>query len=177
MEIVKELTQAQEYCVSVDNAQITSGTAYLRGPNPADGNIGSVDQSATQNPENVDIWEFRSSTDSFEPGQWQVELWATIDGSDKLLVTHSLTIVESIRNQAAGIDRRSHAQKTLAMLEAYLEGATTGVVLNYRINNRELQYHKLSEIVSLLHSYRNKVKLEKAAACGKSPIGTIKYRY
>ncbi|MDI3237522.1 hypothetical protein QK338_05250 [Acinetobacter ursingii] len=70
-------------------------------------------------------------------------------------------------------DLRSHAQKTLAAIEAVIENRATLDQERYRINNRELYRTPFDTLVKLRGFYRAEVAREQAKACGKSVFGKV----
>lgn len=70
-------------------------------------------------------------------------------------------------------DLRSHAQKTLAAIEAVIENRATLDQERYRINNRELYRTPFDILVKLRGFYRAEVAREQAKACGKSVFGKV----
>ena len=70
-------------------------------------------------------------------------------------------------------DLRSHAQKTLAAIEAVIENRATLDQERYRINNRELYRTPFDTLVKLRGFYRAEVSREQAKACGKSIFGKV----
>jgi hypothetical protein len=65
----------------------------------------------------------------------------------------------------ATLDARSHARKTLANIEAYLENPTNLSSSLYEIAGRKLQRFGISELLALRDRYRAEVAREDAAAC------------
>ena len=68
-------------------------------------------------------------------------------------------------------DLRSHAQKTLAALEAVIEGRANLDQERYRINNRELYRTPMETLIKLRNQYRTEVSREMARAAGKNIFG------
>jgi hypothetical protein len=65
---------------------------------------------------------------------------------------------------AATLDSRSHARKTLANIEAYLENPGNLTSSMYEIAGRKLQRFGIPELLSLRDRYRAEVAREDAAA-------------
>lgn len=65
---------------------------------------------------------------------------------------------------AAALDGRSHARKTLANIEAYLENANNLTAARYQIAGRELWRISISDQLMLRDRYRAEVAREDAAA-------------
>ena len=77
------------------------------------------------------------------------------------------------------LDVRSHAVKTLANIEATLEGRATSATAEYQIAGRALKYIPIPELLALRDSYRREVRQEDAAnrlAAGLSSKGRIYVR-
>lgn len=77
------------------------------------------------------------------------------------------------------LDVRSHAVKTLANIEATLEGRATSATAEYQIAGRALKYIPIPELLALRDSYRREVRQEEAAnrlAAGLPSKGRIYVR-
>jgi len=77
-------------------------------------------------------------------------------------------------------DARSHAQKTLEAIEAYLENAANLAAAEYEIAGRRLKRHSLPELLALRDRYRMEVARDAAAqraAAGLAPRGRIAVRF
>lgn len=64
---------------------------------------------------------------------------------------------------ASAIDSRSHARKTLANIEAYMENAGNLSAASYEIAGRKLQRIPLPELMALRDKYKGEVAREDAA--------------
>lgn len=71
---------------------------------------------------------------------------------------------------AAGLDARSHAEKTLAAIEAWIENHDSAVA-EYEIAGRRMKYIPIAELLALRDRYRREVR----GAAGKS--GRIYLRF
>jgi hypothetical protein len=65
---------------------------------------------------------------------------------------------------ASAVDNRSHARKTLANIEAYLENNANLSAAKYEIAGRSLERFKLAELLAMRDRYRGEVAREDAAA-------------
>lgn len=64
---------------------------------------------------------------------------------------------------ASTLDNRSHARKTLANIEAYLENAQNLTASSYEIAGRQLSRHSMGELLKLRDRYKFEVAREAAA--------------
>ena len=72
---------------------------------------------------------------------------------------------------AAALDDRSHARKTLAAIEAWIESRSPGVA-RYAIAGREMQYIPLADLLKLRQTYKSEVAAEDAAEAIRNGTGT-----
>lgn len=78
------------------------------------------------------------------------------------------------------VDLRSHAVKTLAAIEAVLEGRASRDQESYSINGRSLSRTSLPDLIALRRTYRAEVIAEKQAAdraAGRAASGILKIRF
>ncbi|MHB8947549.1 MAG: hypothetical protein ACYC4S_00610 [Rhodoferax sp.] len=78
------------------------------------------------------------------------------------LATGTLTVQAAF--SAATLDDRSHARKTLANIEAYLENPNSISAAMYEIAGRKLQRFGIPDLLALRDRYRAEVAREDAAA-------------
>ena len=62
------------------------------------------------------------------------------------------------------IDTRTHAEKTLEVIEAALEGKLTKDVAEYAINGRSIKRYSIESLIMLRDKYRREVNAEKRAS-------------
>lgn len=74
----------------------------------------------------------------------------------------SLAIQADLAAQAAGYDTRSHAKKTLAAIEAWIEARDPGVA-EYEIAGRRMKYIPKAELLAMRSRYQAEVRSEEAA--------------
>jgi hypothetical protein len=67
---------------------------------------------------------------------------------------------------SAGFDGSTHAQRTLAAIEAVLEKRATRDQEKYSINNRELSRTPISDLLLLRDRYKTQVRMELKAKRG-----------
>lgn len=73
--------------------------------------------------------------------------------------TGSLQIVPSFAAATSGYDARSHAQKTLDALEAWIEHKSP-TVASYQIGDRQMQHIPITSLLALRDKYRREVRAE-----------------
>ncbi|MBA4281561.1 hypothetical protein, partial [Ralstonia sp.] len=64
---------------------------------------------------------------------------------------------------ATAIDARTHAEKTLTAIEAYLERGDTHAAAQYEIAGRSLRRHSIPDLLVLRDRYRYEVQRERHA--------------
>lgn len=70
-----------------------------------------------------------------------------------------------------GHEARSHAQRTLANIEAVIEGRATKDQQSYTINGRSLMRTAISDLLILRDKYRAEVAADKSGGRGKKLLG------
>lgn len=85
------------------------------------------------------------------------------DGTDAFTVGSGSTEVLPDLASATTLDTRSHAQKTLAALESWIEGHDLAVA-EYEIANRRMKHIPITDLLKLRDQYRREVR----GASGKS---------
>jgi hypothetical protein len=145
-------------------------TVALRGPSAID-----LTASAEKNPHRISA--SAATTAAWVPGVYWYTARVT-DGTDVIEVERGqLEITPDLASQTADFDGRTHAEKTLAAIEAVIEKRATLDQERYRINNRELYRTPITDLLKLRDLYRAEVRAERAAACGKSLFGaTVRVR-
>ncbi|WP_179989813.1 hypothetical protein [Acinetobacter sp. YH1901141] len=114
------------------------------------------------------------TTKTYQAGHYGYSLRAVnISGEVEELDSGVLEIIADLSAINTSTDLRSHAQKTLAALEAVIEGRASLDQERYRINNRELYRTPLETLLKLRSLYRAEVAREQAKAKGKSLFGQV----
>lgn len=99
---------------------------------------------------------------AYAPGVYTWQAYVE-KGTDRYTTgSGSLTINPDLAAQAAGYDTRSHARKTLAAIEAWIESHDPGVA-DYQIAGRSMRYIHKDELLALRSRYQNEVRREEAA--------------
>lgn len=84
-------------------------------------------------------------------------------GTERFTVgSGSLVVKPNLAAQASGYDTRSHARKTLAAIEAWIEGRDPGVA-EYEIAGRRMKYIPKAELLAMRSRYQREVREEEAA--------------
>lgn len=148
-------------------ASIWSITIYLRGAS-------AIDISATTDG-NLHIFNVPASeTKKYKAGHYGYSLRATdLNGNVEEIEAGAIEIISDLSSIEDPVDKRSHAQKTLAALEAVIEGRATLDQERYRLNNRELWRTPLADLIKLRNQYRVEVAREQAKANGKNIFGKV----
>ncbi|WP_180183698.1 hypothetical protein [Acinetobacter sp. YH01020] len=112
-------------------------------------------------------------TKDYKAGHYGFSLRAvnSATGEVEELESGALEIQADLASISDNADLRSHAQKTLAALEAVIEGRASLDQERYRINNRELYRTPIETLIKLRSQYRAEVNREQAKASGKSLFG------
>lgn len=98
-----------------------------------------------------------ATTSGWAPGSYAWQERVALAGAIHTLSTGTLEIIASFAAATTGLDARSHAQKTLAALEAWIEGHDLAVA-EYEIAGRRMQYIPIAELLKLRDAYRREVR-------------------
>lgn len=178
-------TTAKNFSTYVRAASVfpraATGGELLEGAVPATGSaateceavfraLGAADVlSRAQATRDGDAWRFAVSTDGWAPANGLVfwEIWERLSaGRCTLRERGSIAFTASAGTAGAAYDPRSVAEKTVAMLEKALSGATDPTVKSYQINNRRIDRYSATELLDLLKYWRTRLAAEKSAARG-----------
>lgn len=111
-----------------------------------------------------------ATTAAYTAGRYKWQAYITRD-SDSARVTVDEGYFEAIVNRDAYTsDQRTHAQKTLDLIEAAIIAINFGAK-SYSIGNRVMTYRDLSELETMRSKYRAEVLQERRAANG---LGGVK---
>jgi hypothetical protein len=110
----------------------------------------------------------------YVPGDYAWQCVAA-NGTDAYTIrSGNLEVVASFAATAT-LDARSHAVKTLAALEAWIENHDLAVA-KYAIAGREMQYIPIEQLLTLRDKYRNEVRREQVAS-GAVQSGRVYLRF
>ena len=87
------------------------------------------------------------------------------------LATGQIQIAPNLATTAAGTDLRSHAARTLAAIEAKLEGRSGSGIDEYEIAGRRMKYISIPDLLRLRDRYRAEVAAEQAGAAASAGAG------
>lgn len=148
-------------------ASIWSITIFLRGAT-------AIDITAAKDG-NLHIFNVPAdTTKNYKAGHYGYSLRATDNlGDVEEIEAGAIEIISDLASLSDPIDSRTHAQKTLAALEAVIEGRATLDQEHYRLNNRELWRTPLTDLIKLRNQYRNEVAREQAKANGQNIFGKV----
>lgn len=139
-------------------------TAALRGP-------AVINLTATAEGSQHRFAASAATTRGWVPGEYWYTVRAT-DGVDTIEIeAGQLAIAPDLAAAGDNYDGRTHAQRSLAAIEAVIEKRATLDQERYRINNRELYRTPIADLLKLRDVYRAEVRQEKAAARGKNLFG------
>ena len=106
-----------------------------------------------------------ATTGAYAAGSYQWIAWVE-SGAEKYTVDEGALEVEPDYRSGvatAALDDRSHARKTLAALQAWIEGRDPAVA-EYEIAGRRMKYISVKDLLMLLDRYRSEVAREDDAA-------------
>lgn len=123
--------------------------------------------------ENADYRTTASSatTSSWTPGVYNVAQWVEKTGQRVTLATGEITLLPDPATMASGVDTRSHVARTLANIEAMLEGRATKDVQEYSIGDRQLKHLTIPELLIWRDKYRSQLAGEQAGSVASKRLG------
>lgn len=136
----------------------------LRGPSV-------VDITATVDGDYFVFTAPATETEQWTPGDYWYSVRATSGADVKELEGGQVTVMADIANAGEGYDGSTHAERTLAAIEAVIEKRASMDQERYRINNRELYRTPIADLIKLRDLYRAEVNRERARQCGINPFG------
>ncbi len=98
-----------------------------------------------------------ASTAAWTAGTYAYQERVSQSGKSYTVSTGSIEILASFAAAAGGLDARSHAQKTLAALEAWIENHDPAVA-EYDIAGRKMKYISIPDLLTLRDQYRREVR-------------------
>lgn len=104
-----------------------------------------------------------ATTALWTAGDYSAAQWVEKAGQRITLATGEMKILPDPSAMVAGSDTRTHLEKTIANLEAMLEGRATQDVQEYTIGNRQLKHMAVSELLVWLDKYKFQLANERAA--------------
>lgn len=104
-----------------------------------------------------------STTASWAAGRYRLVGRVAKAGEAYTVVDTSLDVLPDLAAASTGYDARTHAQKTLDALEAWIENHDSAVA-EYEIAGRRMKYIPVAELIKLRAAYQNEVAAETAAA-------------
>ena len=113
-------------------------------------------------------WVVSISTSAFQPGNYVVQVWATMnDATVRVVLTEPLTMSPAL---AIG-DLRTQARQALDAINSMLAGQANEAVRRYRINNRELERYTIEELLKLRSHFAAEVQKENRRNKGMTGLG------
>lgn len=110
----------------------------------------------------------------YTAGTYSWIAWVEGGTSEKYTVDTGVTVINPdyrTGTATAALDDRSHARKTLAAIEAWIESRDQGVA-RYAIAGREMQYISVADLIKLRQTYKSEVAAEDASAAIANGLST-----
>lgn len=118
-----------------------------------------------------------STTATWAPGWYDWRAQASKSGQVFTVAAGRLQVLPTF---GTATDARSHAQKVLEAIQAYLENPVNLAASEYEIAGRSLRRHSIPELLALRDRYQFEVNREanaQRAAAGLAPRGRIAVRF
>jgi hypothetical protein len=111
-----------------------------------------------------------SVTADWAAGVYYYDLRLTSDEDAVATVETGRVEVLASLATAETIDRRTHVERVLEAIEAFLQTTATLEQRRYRIGDRELERHSLGELQELRRAYRRELAMMRARDSGRGPF-------
>ena len=114
-----------------------------------------------------------ATSSGYAAGTYSWIAWVEGGTSEKYTVDTGVAVINPdyrIGTATTALDDRSHARKTLAAIEAWIESRDQGVA-RYAIAGREMQYIPITDLLKLRQTYKAEVAAEDAAAALANGLG------
>ena len=112
-----------------------------------------------------------ATTSAWAPGVYVYAARVTLGAEAYSVGDGSIEILADLAAAVSGCDARSHARRTLAALETWIEGRDIGVA-EYEIAGRRLKSIPITDLLALRDRYRREVRAEDDAARAASGLPT-----
>ena len=146
-------------------------TAILRGP-------GAIDLTAGVSGTAHVFAETAATTSTWTAGLYAVSLRVAAGDEVFELEAGQTAIAADLVSLEAGHDPRPHAQRTLAAIEAVIEGRASKDQQSYKINGRELVRTTIADLLTLREAYKKEVAELKSTGRHKRLLGRqVKVRF
>ena len=155
---------------TLDDYPATSWTLKYRFKSPTAG----FEITATTSGTDYSVTVAAATTAGYSSGTYTWIAWVEGGTSEKYTVDTGVSVVNPDYRggtATAALDDRSHARKTLAAIESWIESRNQGVA-RYSIAGREMQYIPISDLLKLRQVYKAEVAAEDAAAAIANGMGT-----
>lgn len=107
-----------------------------------------------------------TATLGWQPGAYTVQEYVTKGDERHTLSTARLQVLPNLAAATAGMDTRSHAQKVLDAINAWLE-TKAPVYGAMEINGRKISYYPVADLLKLRDRFRREVLTEQRLASGR----------
>jgi hypothetical protein len=104
-----------------------------------------------------------SITKDWTPGDYSWAKWVERESERKTLASGEITFQPDPAALDVGTDTRSHLEKTIANIEAMIEGRATKDVQEYTIADRQLKHIPITELLIWRDKYKAQLAGERAA--------------
>lgn len=106
-----------------------------------------------------------TDTASWQPGAYTVQEFVTKGDERHTLSTARIQVLPNLAAATTGMDTRSHAQKVLDTINAWLE-TKAPVYGSMEINGRKISYYPVADLLKLRDRFRREVLTEQRLASG-----------
>lgn len=140
------------------------------------GKNGAHSFNGTADGDGFDVTVSATASSSYAAGRYRLTEFVTKGTERFTTATKDVTVLANLAGATAAVDTRSHAQKVLDAIEAYLEtGAPTAA--SVEIAGRKISNYPLADLLTLRSRYQSEVAMEKRLASGQGGLGVVFARF
>ncbi len=167
------LTWLIRFAISQYPAGDWTGHLYLVGE------AGTFDQACTADGDAHLLEVLPADSEDIAAGIYSWSLRVSMAGQVFEAAKGSVAVTPNLA-EADASDQRSHARKTLALIEAVIEGKATADMQEYEIQGRKVRSYTWEELIKVRDQYRSLVKSEELKdrrASGKMGSSIVRPRF
>lgn len=116
-------------------------------------------------------------TANWAPGTYDFAVRVDGPGGTLTLLTGKITLLPNPAAFTSTTDNRSHARRTLDILQALVEGRVVSGIENYSIDGRQVSKTPLKDLIALRDRYQAIVTAEENKALGRSSLRHHKVQF
>lgn len=140
------------------------------------GRTGAHTFSGTADGDGFAVTVSATTSANFTAGRYRLTEYVTKGTERFTTATKDVTVLANLAGATTAADTRSHAQKMLDAIEAYLESKAP-TAASVEIAGRKISNYPLTDLLALRSKYQNEVAIEARLASGLGGLGVVYARF